>query len=109
MTGGSATNGNGGALANLTGWTSAPILAYRILQDPGAYADTLTLRFDLKSGLTSTDMATDAQLRLRDTTAKLYQNMPELVVGVIHQRVFEAFWSEGETFPSRVVVDDMLN
>ena len=109
MTGGSATNGNGGALANLTGWTSAPILAYRILQDPGAYADTLTLRFDLKSGLTSTDMATDAQLRLRDTTAKPYQNMPELVVGVIHQRVFEAFWSEGETFPSRVVVDDVLN
>jgi hypothetical protein len=109
MTGGSATNGNGGALASLTGWTSAPILAYRILQDPGAYADTLTLRFDLKSGLTSTDMATDAQLRLRDTTAKPYQNMPELVVGVIHQRVFEAFWSEGETFPSRVVVDDVLN
>eukprot|EP01046_Picozoa_sp_COSAG06_P036375 COSAG06_NODE_4005_length_4669_cov_393.186652_1_plen_104_part_10 len=29
MTGGSATNGNGGALANLTGWTSAPILAHR--------------------------------------------------------------------------------
>jgi hypothetical protein len=109
MTGGSATNGNGGALANLTGWTSAPILAHRILQDPGAYADTLTLRFDLKTGLTSTDMATDAQLRLRDTTAKPYKEMPELVVGVIHQRVFEAFWSEGETFPSRVVVDDVLN
>ena len=34
-----------------TGWTSAPILSYRVLQDPGAYADTLTLRFDLKTAL----------------------------------------------------------
>ena len=33
----------------------------------------------------------------------------KLVVGVIHQRVFEAFWSEGETFVNRIVVDDVLN
>ena len=39
-------------------------------------------------GLTSTDMATDAELRLRDLDKKPYQNMPGLVVGVIHQRVF---------------------
>ena len=70
-------------------------------KDPGAYADTLTLRFDLKTGLISTDLPTDAELRLRDPTKKPYKEMPELVVGVIHQRVFEAFWSEGETFPSR--------
>ena len=38
-----------------------------------------------------------------------YKEMPELVVGIIHQRVFEAFWNDGETFPSRVVVDDVLN
>ena len=54
-------------------------------------------------------MATDAQLRVRDPTKKSYGNIPELVVGVIHQRVFEAFWREGETFPSRVVVDYVLN
>lgn len=33
----------------------------------------------------------------------------ELVLACVHQRVFEAFWSEGETFPSKVVVDDVLN
>jgi hypothetical protein len=83
-------------MANLTGWTKAPILAYRVLQDPGAYADTLTLRFNLKTAVGPAD-ATEAQLRLRDPTKKPYLEMPELVVGVIHQRVFEAFWGNGET------------
>ena len=46
---------------------------------------------------------------MRDPAAKPYKEMPELVVGIIHQRVFEAFWNDGETFPSRVVVDDVLN
>ena len=113
LTGGSATNGNGGALANLTGWTSAPILGYRILQDPGAYADTLTLRFDLKTALNGvaaqTDHPTDNELKAGATNRYPYKEMPELVVAVIHQRVFEAFWNAGETFPSRVVVDDVLN
>ena len=36
-------------------------------------------------------------------------SMPELVVGVVHQRVFEAFWDGPDTFPTRVVVDDVLN
>eukprot|EP01043_Picozoa_sp_COSAG02_P044690 COSAG02_NODE_4016_length_5901_cov_42.404688_5_plen_558_part_00 len=113
LTGGSATNGNGGALANLTGWTSAPILGYRILQDPGAYADTLTLRFDLKTALNGvtaqTAHPTDDELKAGATNRYPYQEMPELVVAVVHQRVFEAFWNDGETFPSRVVVDDVLN
>eukprot|EP01046_Picozoa_sp_COSAG06_P004996 COSAG06_NODE_217_length_20094_cov_61.998500_7_plen_119_part_00 len=86
-----------------------PLLAYRILQDPGAYADTLTLRFDLQNALSSTGLPTEDQLRVRDPAAKPYKEMPELVVGIIHQRVFEAFWNDGETFPSRVVVDDVLN
>ena len=38
-----------------------------------------------------------------------YMSMPELVVGVVHQRVFEAFWDGPDTFPTRVVVDDVLN
>ena len=108
-TGGSATNGNGGAMASLSEWTKAPILAYRILQDPGAYADTLTLRFDLKTALSATDMPTDDQLRVRDPDKKPYKAMPELVVGVVHQRVFEAFYDGPDTFPTRVVVDDVLN
>ena len=113
LTGGGATNGNGGALANLTGWTSAPILGYRILQDPGAYADTLTLRFDLKTALNGvaaqTDHPTDAELKAGAANRYPYQEMPELVVAVIHQKVFEAFWNDGETFPSRIVCDDVLN
>jgi hypothetical protein len=113
LTGGGATNGNGGALANLTGWTSAPILGYRILQDPGAYADTLTLRFDLKTALNGvaaqTAHPTDAELKAGAADRYPYQEMPELVVAVIHQKVFEAFWNDGDTFPSRVIVDDVLN
>jgi len=113
LTGGGATNGNGGALANLTGWTSAPILGYRILQDPGAYADTLTLRFDLKTALNGvaaqTDHPTDAELKAGAANRYPYQEMPELVVAVIHQKVFEAFWNDGDTFPSRIVCDDVLN
>ena len=111
MTGGSATNGNGGAFANMSEWARQPLLGYRILQDPGAYADTLTLRFDLKNQLVSdsAQMPDDDELRVRDPTKLPYKEMPELVVGVIHQRVFEAFWDDGSTFPSRVVVDDVLN
>ena len=111
MTGGSATSGNGGAFANMSDWARQPLLGYRILQDPGAYADTLTLRFDLKNQLVSdsTQMPTDDELRVRDPAKLPYKEMPELVVGVIHQRVFEAFWSEGETFVNRIVVDDVLN
>ena len=54
-------------------------------------------------------MPTDDELRVRDPAKLPYKEMPELVVGVIHQRVFEAFWSEGETFVNRIVVDDVLN
>ena len=68
-----------------------------------------SVRFDLQNALSSTDLPTEAQLRVRDPAAKPYNEMPELVVGIIHQRVFEAFWNDGETFPSRVVVDDVLN
>ena len=38
-----------------------------------------------------------------------HMSMPELAVGVVHQRVFEAFWDGPDTFPTRVVVDDVLN
>ena len=38
-----------------------------------------------------------------------YKGSPELVVYCVHQKVFEAFWEQGQTFPSRVLVDDVLN
>ena len=41
MTGSPISNGpNGGAFANMSEWARQPLLGYRILQDPGAYADT---------------------------------------------------------------------
>ena len=88
--GGSYANGIGGEGASLTSWTKSPLLAVRCLQDPGAYSSTATLRFELKNALDAGDSA-------------------ELVVWIIHQRVLEAFFESGETFPSRVLVDDVLN
>ena len=55
MMGGSATNGNGGAFANMSDWARQPLLGYRILQDPGAYVDTMTLWFDLSLSGTTLD------------------------------------------------------
>ena len=52
---------------------------------------------------------TDDELKAGATNRCPYQEMPDLVVAVVHQRVFEAFWNDGETFPSRVVVEDVLN
>ena len=83
-------NGVGGEGASITSWTKSPLLAVRCLQDPGAYSSTATLRFELKTALTGGDQA-------------------ELVVWIVHQRVLEAFYESGETFPSRVIVDDVLN
>ena len=88
--GGSAMNGVGGEGASITSWTKSPLLAIRCLQEPGAYSSTATLRFDLKTALNAGDNA-------------------ELVVWIVHQRVLECFFESGETFPSRVVVDDVLN
>ena len=90
FTGGSYSNGVGGEGSSLTSWTKSPLIAVRCLQDPGAYASTATLRFDLKAAITADDNA-------------------ELVLWCIHSKVFEAFWDGSETFPSRVVVDDVLN
>ena len=58
-------------------------------QEPGAYASTAIVRMETDG----VDMDTST----------------EMVLWCIHQKVFEAFWSEGEGFPSKVVVDDVLN
>jgi hypothetical protein len=61
-----------------------------MLQDPGAYASTLTLRFNTKTDLAATDH-------------------PELVLWTISSEVVEMFWDSQETFPSRVIKDSVLN
>ena len=87
FTGGSASNGVG--MDSLTEFAKSPLIAFRILQEPGAYASTLTVRMDTHGS--NTDPNT------------------EMLVWCIHQKVFEAFWTDGEAFPSKVVVDDVLN
>ena len=84
---------------SMTEWCSTlgPILAFRVLQEPGSYASTLTLRFNLKNALIDAAAATP------------YKGSPELVVYCVHQKVFEAFWEQGQNMPSRVLVDDVLN
>jgi hypothetical protein len=89
FTGGSYANGVGGEGSSLTSWTKSPILAARCLQDPGSYASTCTVRFTTKADIEAADNA-------------------ELVFWVISTRVMEAFWSSGETFPDRVIVDTVL-
>ena len=88
--GGSYANGVGGEGASLTSWTKSPLIAVRMLQDPGAYASTLTLRFNLKAALDAADNA-------------------ELVLWTISSEVVEMFWDGGETFPNRVIKDSVLN
>jgi hypothetical protein len=88
--GGSYANGVGGEGASLTSWTKSPLIAVRMLQDPGAYASTLTLRFNTKTALAAEDY-------------------PELVLWTISSEVVEMFWDSQETFPSRVIKDSVLN
>ena len=54
---------------SMTEWCSTlgPILAFRVLQEPGSYASTLTLRFNLKNALIDAAAATP------------YKGSPELV------------------------------
>ena len=58
-------------------------------QEPGAYASTAIVRMETDG----VDMDTST----------------EMVMWCIHQKVFEAFWNDGETFVSKVIVDDVLN
>jgi hypothetical protein len=88
--GGTYANGVGGEGASLTSWTKSPLIAVRMLQDPGAYASTLTLRFNTKTALDAGDNA-------------------ELVLWTISSEVVEMFWGSGETFPDRVIKDSVLN
>ena len=86
FTGGSASSAVGGD--SLTEFCKSPLASFRVLQDPGSYSSTAVVRMETKA-----DVGTDA----------------ELVVACVHQKVFEAYWTDGETFPGRVVVDDVLN
>ena len=86
FTGGSSNTGVGSD--SLTEFVKSPLACFRILQEPGSYASTAIVRMETKANLPADS---------------------ELVMWVVHQKVFEAFWDQGETFPSRIVVDSVLN
>ena len=71
-------------------WCESPLLCFRVLQNPQEYASTLTCRFKLKQAIPAGVKA-------------------ELLVFCMHSKVFEAEWQQGESNPSRVVVDEILS
>jgi hypothetical protein len=73
-------------------WCKSPLICMRVLQNPQEYASTLSVRFSLK----------DANGFGAGTQA-------ELLVFCLHSKVFEAEWQQGESNPSRVVVDEILS
>jgi hypothetical protein len=86
FTGGSYSSGVGGD--SLTEFVQSPLVPFRILQSKGEYSSTALIRLETKGDLPANS---------------------ELVLWVIHSKVFEAFWQQGEIFPNRVIVDDVLN
>eukprot|EP01045_Picozoa_sp_COSAG04_P013344 COSAG04_NODE_943_length_9239_cov_3.297155_1_plen_58_part_00 len=55
------------------------------------------------------DRGGGAGAHVQHTQRHQHMSQPELVIGVVHQKVLEAFWDGPDTFPTRVVVDDVLN
>jgi hypothetical protein len=88
--GGDKSNGVGAM--SYSEWCKSPLICMRVLQNPQEYASTLTVRFSLKA----------AGGFLAGTQA-------ELLVFCLHSKVFEAEWAQGESNPSRVVVDEILS
>jgi hypothetical protein len=78
---------DGAGAMSYSEWCEAPLLCFRILQNPSEYSSTISLKF-------STQNAVPA-----NTT---------LMVFAIHSKVFEAEWNQGENMPSKVVVDEIL-
>ena len=68
-------------------WCEAPLLCFRILQNPSEYSSTINLKFSTQGPVPA------------NTT---------LLVFAIHSKVFEAEWNQGENMPSKVVVDEIL-
>lgn len=71
-----------------TEWCESPLLCFRILQNPGEYSSTISLKF-----------STQAQVDAGTT----------LMVFCLHSKVFEAEWAEGSEQPTKVLVDEVLS
>ena len=68
-------------------WCKAPLLCFRVLQNPAEYASTVNVRF-------TTHVASLAS--------------QSMLMFCLHSKCFEAEWQAGETNPSKVLVDEIL-
>jgi hypothetical protein len=78
---------DGAGAMSYSEWCEAPLLCFRILQNPSEYSSTISLKFSTQNPVPA------------NTT---------LLVFAIHSKVFEAEWNQGENMPSKVVVDEIL-
>jgi hypothetical protein len=88
--GGDKSNGVGAM--SYSEWCKSPLICMRVLQNPQEYASTLTVRFSRK-----------------DPAGFGAGTQAELLVFCLHSKVFEAEWGQGESNPSKVVVDEILS
>ena len=78
---------DGAGAMSYSEWCEAPLLCFRILQNPSEYSSTINLKFSTQGPVPA------------NTT---------LMIFAIHSKVFEAEWNQGENMPSKVVVDEIL-
>ena len=79
---------DGAGAMSYSEWAQAPLLCFRILQNPHEYSNTVTLRFSTKANMVANR---------------------SIVLFCMHSKVFEAEWQEGEANPSKVLVDEVLS
>ena len=73
------------------------------------FSETFSSAQALRTGSESTEANKAVSLASVDAAVDPYMSQPERVVGVVHQKVLEAFWDGPDTFPTRIVCDDVLN
>ena len=78
---------DGTSALSYSDWCKAPLLCFRVLQNPQEYSSTVNVTF---------------------TTHTASLTSQSLLCFCLHSKVFEAEWQQGESNPSKVLVDEIL-
>jgi hypothetical protein len=78
---------DGTGAMSYTEWCESPLLCFRILQNPGEFSSTVSLKF-----------TTQGQVPAGTT----------LMLFCLHSKVFEAEWSDPGGMPTKVLTDEIL-
>jgi hypothetical protein len=78
---------DGTSALSYSDWCKAPLLCFRVLQNPQEYSSTVNVTF---------------------TTHTASLASQSLLCFCLHSKVFEAEWNQGETNPSKILVDEIL-